>query len=210
MRLLPTLFLFSELIALSPNAIALATCPGASYACSPLTIAATISLTPGTPESPIIFYVNNQWGGNFGMNRGFGNSINSNTQPPAIEYPITFGTLNLNTGEVILKGASKNEFNNKFYLINTDNEKINYTVAYTDCQNSTPNQIDPSETLLTSQIQMAGINPVCHPDPLQGGTAKPGNGAGELVFTLAPPPYPAGDYTDTFTLTACTTDSACN
>ncbi len=128
-------------------------------------------------------------------------------------YPITVGTFDP-LGSVQIVGSDSTG-QSGFALKNSTGNTLGFTLQYQDCGPAgQQHTLTPNSTLTLTPAQSSmvvtsgfpsGCAP-CHPYASSScGTGTPGNGAGQLTFTIPTPGdsnQPAGgDYTDTVTLT---------
>lgn len=176
-----------------------------------LAVCATSTFTVTLPDSAIPMY----------MSSGAlppSNTIDFGSVPSDIpvntskDFPLTIGTFNpMDTLTITATNTWGNDpaDNTHFYMgVTGTQNKLAYTMLYTPC-NGTEGQgpfyfkQSVGVPLENAGARMADTTPntaPCRPYPQGGGT--PGNGAGNLTFTLVPGKVAAsGSYTDTVTLT---------
>ena len=199
-----------------------AACTGSNL-CANVPMNAYVSVT-GSPsiESPVVIY-KGTWAGAWGGAISFAAFNSQGTLPDSIDYPITFGTLDITgVNSIQINSSSANARMSGYYaLTDSTGDMIPYTVSYTACNSSianntqyiTPNPStgsNPPVGYVLSQVNLAGLNPPCRTQLL---VTQAGQGSGKLTFSLVRPmgvtQFASGTYQDTLHITICTS-GICN
>ncbi len=150
-----------------------------------------------------------------------GNTITFNNFDPVLTNTQTVQTT-FATNEIAAPATAVMSYiitapGNTFQLSDATNDHITYNLFYKDCaQNTLPgNTVAPSVVVALSAEQSSealGTKTGCFNDTATVAAGALANaGAGALTIQIPPPasPPPAGNYSQTFTVTACDSATAC-